>query len=451
MNRIVLSSVALACLLTACAPEPAGVDDIDDMEDLGSQSSELTAQPGQITSLISAPAAMQLRYTVADPNATRIGVLRMDREQGYYRRVSGSVPTPSHQYSFDDAAVVLGHEYCYVIVTYAAGQSRGTNSEVRCAVHTGGPTVQPPTGLRVDDAYERGLRLAFEDASSDETSFSIERRSGLTWSTVATLPAGTGTGTTVTWSDSDLDLEQSYCYRARAQGANGSSISNTVCGTTLPLAVTDPVPSDRPLPITITHPQPGTLLLSWIDVAGENEWTVYRYPGFSYEAESVSSVQDHQTPPATHHAVRQERLSPGMLYCFVVMRGQGPSSYRRLCATPTAERSDDPSERDPRPELTPSITGVSAPSNGVLEVAIANPQPGQVLERIVADNSERNTLLEDAAGADHLSDPGLDAGKSYCYRLWVYNPFGARYSNLMCGTTTADAIDPLPISVTYRR
>jgi hypothetical protein len=441
--RTLLLGLALpACLLSACVAD----EDDGSLDELESLAAAVTSAPPRFTSLASTPTGMRLGFTTNDPATTRLIVYKMDREEGYYRHLGGVPINPTGQYGYDDPAVVLGHEYCYQIGSFAEGQTRGSNSEALCAVHTGGTQNLPPaapTGLRVERSYERTLRLAFEDASSDETSFELERRSGASWHTIASLPAHAGTGTTYTRSDEDLDIEQTYCYRVRAIGANGSSLSNAVCGRTKPVIVGEPVPGVQAQPVTITHPRAGALNLTWIDKPAVTEWNVLMFDGMSQTPIGNARIRDHvELPPGTtvrHEGYTVENLEPGRLYCFQVTHGY-LSYVDWLCESPSAARSSD-EPLDPRPEQTPTITAVNAPRNGRLEISIANPQPGQILERIVASDGKRRDINRDDAGSATLVDTNLSGGATYCYRLFVFNQWGARYSNILCGTTSANVPD----------
>src|SRR5262249_24934607 len=98
-------------------------------------------------------------------------------------------------------------------------------------------------------------------------------------------------------------------------------------------------------------------------------------------------------------------------------------------------------QRDPRPQKTPIMCCVTTPRNGQLDIYIDNPQPGQVLERITAASGERRDIQRDATGSTRLTDTDVSDGATYCYRLFVVNQWGARYSNIKCATTTTDPPD----------
>jgi hypothetical protein len=426
-----------ALLLSACVAEEDDAASIDDLQ------SELTSAPPTFTSLVSAPPGMQLGFYSHDPATTQLVIYKMDRNDGAYRRLTPVPLTRGGVYAYTDGAVVLGHEYCYMIGSFADGQSRGVNSQPLCAFHTAGSQPLPPTApvLRLDGTYERTLHLAFQDAASDETGFTIERLSAAGWHTLASLPASTGSGLTLTHIDQDLDLEQSYCYRVRVQGANGSSLSNAVCGKTTPLLVGEPVVGDQPRKISITHPRPGSLALTFLDQPTVSEWDVFVYDGVSFTPTRTAHLVDHTTLPAGETVRREsyvlDDLEPGRLYCFDVTRnGRGYPQW--LCESPSAARSDD-APLDPRPAQTPSISAITAPANSRLAIDIANPQPGQVLERIDAATGVRRDINIDPAGAARFVDINATAGQTFCYRLFVFNTWGARYSDVLCATSTATA------------
>ena len=392
------------------------------------------APAATITSLTSLATEMRLAFN-APAGLSSIVIYRMDKTtEGYWRRHAGVPLNQTGSYVHNDGGAVLGREYCYTVGTRVAGETRTTMSTAACAFHSGGtlpPPPAPPTGFAVDDTYERGLRLRFTDAASDETSFVVERNVFGSWVQERTLGAQSGTGTVVRFTQGDLDSEQRYCYRIKAVNANGASSPVQTCGRTDALAAVDPVVNNTPEIITIEHPAASSLRVRWLDGDGTSEWIVRTFDGLDGPQIGEANVEDHREPPSTHQSLTLTGLTPGQLYCFTVGRSTAPFRTVRLCEVPFAARTAA-DQRDPRPEVTPFITGLTTPRNGRIRIALDQEQPGQIIERILPINSARRTWRVDAAGEGVINDDTVLPGQTYCYRPWVFNDYGSRYGNIQC-------------------
>ena len=116
------------------------------------------------------------------------------------------------------------------------------------------------------------LRLHWQDTSSNESGFKIERLNGTNYVEIASVGANTQS-----YSDSNLTGGANYCYRVRAFNATGSSpATNAACATAPndpPVAPppSSPPPSSTPRPSstpTPTHPpvtMPPPVAKQWSD------------------------------------------------------------------------------------------------------------------------------------------------------------------------------------------
>lgn len=391
-----------------------------------------------ITSLTSLATAMRVAFNVPS-GVSSIVIYRMDKtNEGFWRRHAGVSVNKTGSYVYSDSGAILGREYCYQVGTLVSGESRTTMSSSVCAFHSGGtlpPPPAPPTGFAVDDTYERGLHFRFTDAASDETSFVLERNDFGSWVQQRTLGAESGTGIVVRFAQGDLDSEQRYCYRIKAVNANGASSPVQACGRTAALAVANPVVQGAPEILTIEHPAANSLRVRWLDGNGTSQWRVLTYEGLDSPPIGEATVEDHRDPPGTQQSLTLTGLTPGQLYCFMVDRGTASTLSEKLCEVPFAARTAA-DQRDPRPEITPFITGLATPRNGRIRIALDQEQPGQIIERIAASNSARRTWRVDAAGEGVINDDTVSPGETYCYRPWVFNDYGSRYGNIQCVTAS---------------
>src|SRR6185436_11363178 len=99
-------------------------------------------------------------------------------------------------------------------------------------------------------------RLAWQDTSSDESGFKIERLSGSTYVEIASVAANIAS-----YSDGSLTGGASYCYRVRAFNATGPSQPTNAACATAPADTTTPPPAPTPPPpseTTTSSPPPAT-------------------------------------------------------------------------------------------------------------------------------------------------------------------------------------------------
>jgi uncharacterized delta-60 repeat protein len=113
---------------------------------------------------------------------------------------------------------------------------------LRLVAGTPGPRApEAPSGLTLTPTTDLTTTLRWFDYSNNETSFALERSpDGVTWTTLATLPANPFTN--LSYTDATFSGSLSFSYRVRAANESGSSPASNVVsrGTTyLPIQGTD--------------------------------------------------------------------------------------------------------------------------------------------------------------------------------------------------------------------
>jgi hypothetical protein len=106
--------------------------------------------------------------------------------------------------------------------------------------------------LSLSSASAAVLTIAWNDNSSNEVGFAIERAPGLVVGTAGTfVEVGRVAAGVTTYVDATLANDSAYSYRVRAFNAGGfSGYTNTASGTTLP------APPANPTNNTVTPPPP---------------------------------------------------------------------------------------------------------------------------------------------------------------------------------------------------
>jgi len=162
----------------------------------------------------------------ASPDSNVLGyhVHRSPTELGPFTHLAR---TASDILSFTDTEAVAGQTYTYRVramkrESSPGGRYHNLSQGAFATVTAGGGAPFPPGGLMLDTAQVSPLQLSWQDNSSDETGFEVQRREspGGDWATVsASLPANT-TG----FADpGPLPGGKTWWYRVRALGAAGHS------------------------------------------------------------------------------------------------------------------------------------------------------------------------------------------------------------------------------------
>jgi fibronectin type 3 domain-containing protein/regulation of enolase protein 1 (concanavalin A-like superfamily) len=163
----------------------------------------------------------------ADPSTPSVSLAWTDNstnESGFRveRRLSGSsiwstvATLGANVTSYLDNDVTIDTQYVYrVFATNAAGDALPT-SELTITVAAGVPAS--PNGLAVSNVAG-GIKLVWNDASSNELNFQVERKlADGDWTSVAILNANV-----TTYTDASISAGTTYSYRVRALGSTADS------------------------------------------------------------------------------------------------------------------------------------------------------------------------------------------------------------------------------------
>lgn len=145
------------------------------------------------------------------------------------------------------------------------------NTAATIAAFRSAPASTPPaapTNLTGTATSFDRISLTWQDRSSDETGFTIERAvNGGSFSTRATLASNT-----TSFIDSGLSGSTTYHYRVRASNQAGASSWTNTASVTTPAA---PVLPNSPSPATLTL-SGSTAVVTWTNVSNEDSYRVTR-------------------------------------------------------------------------------------------------------------------------------------------------------------------------------
>lgn len=136
--------------------------------------------------------------------------------------------------TYQNTGLAAGTTYVYQVVSYNDfGTSAGSNESTATTTSSGGGgtgTPTAPSGLIVSAASTTTVNLSWDDNSTNEGGFRIERKLGVgEWSTVGTLGANIET-----WLDTGLIATANLTYRVVAFNSTGSSTPSEERSVTVP-------------------------------------------------------------------------------------------------------------------------------------------------------------------------------------------------------------------------
>jgi hypothetical protein len=285
-----------------------------------------------------------------------------------------------------------------------------------------GTLPMTPTNLIATGVSETQIGLTWQDNSSDETEFRIERASTgttLLWTEIATV-----TINITTYIDSGFSCSSLvYNYRVRAYRQDDdaySDYSNVASAATLPCS---------PSQLTATLTAPTQITLTWQDNSpDESEFHVERSPNGSTGWIEIATVPTNtitytdtslSCSTAYYYHVRAHRHSDGLY-----------SGYSNVSSAITAPCS-------------PSSANALAASEIQINLAWQDNSPDEsafLIERSPDGSTSWTQIVTTIANVTNYSDVNLSCSTAYYYQLRAYRQsdgqYSASYSNV-AGAVTA--------------
>lgn len=291
------------------------------------------------------------------------------------------------------------------------------------------PTPAAPSALSASAPSSSTVQLVWNDNSSNETNFKIERRLNGDASAGFTQIALVGAGAT-TYTDTALNALTAYDYRVRASNSAGdSAYSNVFTVTTL--APPPPAPA-APSGLTLTVNSSSSITLRWNDNStSEANFRVERSTnastGFSEIATpsaNATSYQDNALAAATHYFYRVRAVN-----------ATGNSGYSNTADATTL----------PAPVAPAAPSGLSATSSSsstridLRWTDNSSVETGFRIERSTGGSGPFSQIATTAANVTTYTDTsGLERNTRYFYRVRATNSttgLNSAYSNTDDATT----------------
>lgn len=267
-------------------------------------------------------------------------------------------------------------------------------------------TLAPPTNLGASTVSSSQINLTWDDNSSIETGYAIERSTtqGSGYSVIHTTAANVES-----YNNTGLTENTTYYYRVQAIGsAVNSAYSDEASATTSPAL-------NAPSDLSATAVSNTQIDLAWTDnSSNETGFEIYRAPTsggtFALIHTTAANVSSYSNTGLT--------TSTAYYYKIRAVNAQGETAY-------TAEASAT-TQSGTAPSAPTTLATTSATSSAIALSWADNSsnETGFEIERSVDTNTSFSLLTTTAAGATSYSDTGLDEGRRYYYRVRATNGSG---------------------------
>jgi titin len=258
-----------------------------------------------------------------------------------------------------------------------------------------------PANLRATNVTNNRVDLAWDDTSTGESNFELERALGSAAFAQIALPVADST----TYSDQGLSAETAYRYRIRAANANGYSLySNTLSVTTGPPAPTN---------LLATAQSARQVVLSWVDTASaESGFEVERGNGSPGSGFTLVATQPPNATGYTDNAVLPEKTYS---YRVRAAGAGGKSTYTSEASvtTPLAAPTGVTAEGTTDELVTLSWEDDSLGETG-FEVVRGSGCPAQTFAPLTITAPDVTTIYDDTVQPE----------RSYTYRVRALKPNG---------------------------
>ncbi len=297
------------------------------------------------------------------------------------------------------------------------------NGSVQCNLNIPVSPPNSPSSLNATAVSQNQINLSWQDNSSNEDGFKIERKtwSGGTWSEITT----TGANIT-TYSDNSLSSGTTYYYRVRAYNTGGNSgYSNEANATTFSAPA-------APTGLSASSVSTSQINLNWTDnSSNEDGFKIERKTGSGGSWSEIATVGTNTT------SYQNTGLPSGTNFYYRVYayNGIGNSGYSNEANTWTGSYPQAPSN------LT--TTAVSTSQINLSWQDNAYDESGFKIERKTGSGGTYSEIATVGANTTNYQNTGLQSGTNYYYRVRAYNYWGdSGYSNESNTSTIADVNSP---------
>lgn len=286
--------------------------------------------------------------------------------------------------------------------------TKATVAALRSTVASPSPVPNNPSNLNSTTGSSSRIDLVWNDLSTDETSFTVERSDdgGTTWQFLVTQAANT-----TSYSDTGLTALTEYYYRVYASNNAGySANTNEAFDTTDALGPPPNAPTNLNVSV-ISHVQ---LKMTWDDNASDEL-------GFKIERSSNGGgFVEVASLSADSGSYSDTGLTPSTTYSYRVY------AYNDNGASGFSNTANGQTLAPPPPDAAPTNLQANATSGSTVALSwneSASNEDGVKVARS-EDQSNWSVIADLSANSTSYNDSGLDLGTLYYYRVYTYNAGG---------------------------
>lgn len=380
------------------------------------------AAPHGLIATAHSPDRIDLTWVDASANETGFKIERKDYFGGFTQlAVVAAVEGSGSLVHFQDTTgIAPGITFTYRVRASSSSGDSGYSNEVAAATSMSPPA--PPANLRAMAISSSRVDLAWDDQSTDEAGFTIERRSnGGEFSLLATLP-----GDVESYSDQNVASQSTYTYRVSAANEGGASGYTNEATITTPIGATG-----APTQLTAVALSSSAVLLGWRDNSdNELEFRIERRSSGGVFAQVATRAPQ---PGSGAIITSQDTagLTPNATFVYLV-RAAGPlgvSDYSNEVQVTTT------------PQLPAAPSGLGASLSAPATVRLtwtdnSNIETGFSIERKSGVNGNFTAIAAAAANSVSYDDLGLALDTNYLYRVRAVGAAGSSTFSNEAATAT---------------
>jgi titin len=374
--------------------------------------------PGGLTARATDATTIDLQWMDHAGNETGYEVYRSDGSADNYRRIAQlAANVVAHQ----DKGLTGNSQYWYKVRAINGAESSAFSNEADTRTLPFPPT--PPTGLTAVAQSTSEIRLNWQDASGEQTGFSLEYAApNADFASLATVAAGV-----TAYTATGLLPGTAYAFRVRALNGEVFSVySDEVSATTLPN------PPGAPTELVATAASESHIDLHWQGNDATTPFRVFRSGGNGEDFVEIGGT------PAGVYTYQDNTLAPNTAYTYRV-RAENAGGI----SLPSNEANAVTLQALPAAPAALTLGAVTSGSIALTWKDIATNEMGYLVERSEGMDGNFTEVAQLSAGTESFSNTGLAPATGYYYQVCSFNSRGkSPYSEVVWALTPA--LPPVP-------